>query len=394
MKTKVFIVKCEDYGEAPERMEELLALLGGMSQFAKAGDRITLKVNLLAAASPDTAVCTHPAIVAATGTMLKKVGAHVLIADSPGSGYLYTESTLKRVYATSGMYEAAKQAGIDVNMDTASKKVALPQGKVLKRSEVINPVLEADGVFNLCKMKTHMLMHMTGAVKNNFGIIPGLPKTTYHARFLNKIRFADMLLDLALFAACRLNIMDAVLALEGQGPGVSGTPRQVGLLLASTDPLAIDIVAGEIMSLPREQNPVLMAAELRGLTPHRIEDVELIGADLNSRIITDYKLPSTVVRKTMPSVAKATLSSGTLSANREDETACAEGDVSVASAALHPLVLKEKCTACGVCRDSCPQKAIKIYYESNTKAYAEVDKERCICCYCCHEQCPSEAIVV
>lgn len=214
--------------------------------------------------------------------MAKKEGAIPLIADSPGSGYRYTEASLKKLYTTCKMYEAAEQAGIDVNMDTGFDEVSFQQGKLIKHIEVIKPISQADGVFNLCKMKTHLFMHMTGAVKNHFGVIPGLSKIGYHAKLQDKDRFADMLLDLALFVSPRLSIMDAVLAMEGEGPGVSGTPRHVGLLLASTSPLALDIVAGEIMGLPHEQNPVLMAAERRGLTPCRIKDVNVIGAELSS----------------------------------------------------------------------------------------------------------------
>ena len=119
---------------------------------------------------------------------------------------------MKRLYTECGMYDAAKQAGIEVNMDTGYDDVSFPQGKFIMRMEVIKPITEADGVINLCKMKTHLFMHMTGAVKNLFGIIPGLSKIGYHAKLHDKARFADMLLDLALYTAPRLSIMDAVFA--------------------------------------------------------------------------------------------------------------------------------------------------------------------------------------
>ena len=149
-------------------------------------------------------------------------------------------------------------------------------------------------MFDLCKMKTHTFMSMTGAVKNHFGLIPGVTKVGFHASHQEKSRFADMLLDLAAWANPRLCIMDAVLAMEGDGPGASGTPRQVGLLLASEDPVALDVVAGEIMGLPRRENPILLAAERRGLSPSRIEDVELVGGELARLRIPDYRLPGHV----------------------------------------------------------------------------------------------------
>jgi len=359
LRTDVYIVKCDNYDEADEEIGELFALMGGIGQFAKTGEKITLKANLLSAAAPDKAVSTHPAIVAAVGALAKKEGAIPLIADSPGSGFRYSQATLKKVYEACGMSDAAERAGIALNMDIGSEDVSYPQGKVLKRMKVINPIVEADGVFNLCKMKTHLFMHMTGAVKNSFGVIPGLPKITYHAKMHSKESFADMLLDLSEYVSPRVSIMDAVLAMEGDGPGPSGTPRHVGLLIASEDPLALDVVAGEIMGLPRTLNPVLMAAERRGLTPNKIEDVNVIGEELSALKIPDYKFTKTA----------------------------SKGIV------RYPVILKDNCIGCGVCRDACPQKAITIQTQEDKK-YAVIDTGNCIRCYCCHEMCQHEAVTV
>jgi len=376
MKTNVYIVKCGSYEKAEEKIEELFALMGGIGQFAKKGEKITLKANLLGALAPETAVGTHPAIVAAVGRMAKKEGAIPLIADSPGSGYRYTEAALKRVYTACRMYDAAEKAGIDLNMDTGYEKVSFPQGKLIKHMEVIRPISQADGVINLCKMKTHMFMHMSGAVKNLYGIIPGLSKVGYHAKLRNKDRFAEMLLDLALYVSPRLSVMDAVLAMEGEGPGATGTPRQVGLLLASTSPLALDVAAGEIMGLPRDQNPVLVAAEKRGLTPCRIEDINVMGEEIPGLKIPDYVLPSTVkspgsktgnsslVKRYLPLLIKQ-----------------------------YPVVLNENCIGCGICADSCPKKTIALVTQQGKKK-ALINTKNCIRCFCCHELCPYKAIEV
>jgi len=371
MKTNVYIVKCGSYDEAGERIGELLALMGGMEKFAKDGEKITLKANLLSSAPPDKAITTHPAVVSAVGALVKKEGAAALIADSPGTGYRNSEAVLKKLYKTCGMYEAAEQAGIEVNMDTGYDDVPFPQGKQITRMKVIKPVTQADGVINLCKMKTHMLMHMTGAVKNNFGIIPGISKIGYHAKLLNKARFADMLLDLTLYVSPRLSIMDAVTAMEGEGPGASGTPRHVGLLLASESPLAVDVVAGEIMGLPREYNPVLMAADKRGLTPNDIKDINIIGEELPALRILDYKFPSTV---------------GNVKQTKKGNATSAES-----SQAQYPVVLKDRCIGCGICLNACPQKTIALSAHQGEKR-AEIDAKNCILCYCCHEMCPHKAI--
>jgi uncharacterized protein (DUF362 family)/Pyruvate/2-oxoacid:ferredoxin oxidoreductase delta subunit len=374
MKTNVYIVKCESYEKADEKINDLLNLMGGISQFAKKGEKITLKANLLGAVPPEKAVCTHPSIVAAIGKLAKKEGAVPLIADSPGSGYLYNEATLKKLYKTCGMYDAAEQAGIDLNMDTGHEKVSFPQGKLMKQIDVIKPITQADAVFNICKMKTHLYMHVTGAVKNHFGIIPGLSKVGFHAKLLDKERFADMLLDLSLYVAPRLTIMDAVLAMEGEGPGASGTPRHVGLLLASASDLALDVVAGEIMGLPHDRNPVLMAAKRRDVSPYKIEDVNVIGEELSGLKISGYKFPSTV-KGFSRTVEKNTVVRNILKS----------------ALTKYPVVAKGRCIGCGMCATACPQKMITMLTKKGKKK-AHINLKDCIRCYCCHELCPHKAI--
>ncbi|MFL7794645.1 MAG: DUF362 domain-containing protein [Anaerolineae bacterium] len=375
MDNRVYIVKCPNYEQAQEKIAELFSLIGGIEQFAAPGEKIVLKVNLLAAAEPEEAITTHPAITAAVGKMAKSVGAAPIIADSPGSGFQYTEGTLKRVYRTCGMYDAAAEAGIDVNMDTSYQAVSFPDGVLVKHLDVITPVIEADGVFNLCKLKTHTYMGMTGAVKNHFGIIPGLAKPGYHAKLHDTGRFADMLLDLSAYVAPRVSIMDAVVGMEGDGPN-AGEPRHIGLLLAARNPLALDVVASEIIGLPRENNPVLIAAEKRGLAPTRMEQIELIGANATGLRIPGYKLPATFSSE--EGLANLIWWQQALKPLFRD------------SLTIKPRVLKDKCIACGACRDACPMHVITI--RQDDKKYAHIDDSGCIRCYCCHEMCPQDAI--
>jgi uncharacterized protein (DUF362 family)/Pyruvate/2-oxoacid:ferredoxin oxidoreductase delta subunit len=365
---EVYVVKCPDYDHVEEKMKELLAMMGGMSQFAKPGEKIVLKVNLLGAAKPEKAVTTHPAVVTAVARMAKSEGSSPVIADSPGSGYPYNEKTLDRVYRTCGMYKAAEESGIEVNLDTTYQIVSFPDGKLIKRFEVITPVIETDVVFNLCKFKTHGFLNMTGAVKNSFGVIPGLTKPGYHAKLQDKHHFASMCLDLSAYVSPRISIMDAVIGMEGNGPH-AGAPRHIGLLAASTNPLALDIVAGEIMGLDRKNNPVLIEAEKRGISPNRLEQVEIIGADIADLRVADFKLPSTVLGGAGSSLLSLL------------------APVFKSGFTVRPQIIESKCIACGICRDACPMKVISI-----VNKHAQIDNRNCIRCYCCHEMCPHHAI--
>ena len=373
---KVFIVRCPDYDHVDEKMDELVSMMGGMGRFAQPNEEIVLKVNLLQPAKPERAVTTHPRVVAATARMVRRQGASAVIADSPGSGYNYNEKILNTLYRECGMFDAAEASGAKLNFDTSYRPVSFLEGKLIKHFDVIAPVLEADAVVNLCKLKTHTLMSFTGAVKNNFGVIPGLAKPGYHAKLRDHDHFADMLLDLAEYVSPRLSIMDAVTAMEGDGPGAAGVPRPVGLLMGSINPLALDIVACEIIGLRREYNPVLMAAAKRGLTPAGLDEIEVIGEEISQIRISDFRLPAT-----MESL------SGHLSWWQKPLEPFFKDWLSQA-----PEVVRKKCLACGICRDSCPVNAIGMIEKK--RKYAQIDDKQCIRCYCCHELCPEGAIAL
>lgn len=366
---QVYAVRCPSYDQARQQMERLLSLCGGMAQFAQPGEDIVVKVNLLRPAPPEKAVSTHPAVAGAVSALIAAQGARAVLCDSPGSGYPYTESTLRSLYRQCGMEEAAERSGASLNFDLSSREVALPQGRLIRRAEVISPVLDADGVINVCKLKTHVFMGMTGAVKNHFGIIPGLGKVGFHAKLRDRELFARMLLDLCGFVSARLHIMDAVVAMEGDGPGESGRPRPVGWLLASEDAVALDYVACRMIG--QEDSPVLRAAEsFWGFDPLK---VELVGASMEELFVPNFLLPCR--REGM--LGKAT----GLGAPVQRLLASA-----LSSA---PRIDHRRCVGCGICERSCPQGAISL-----AGGRAAVDRSRCIRCYCCHELCPQAAVLL
>ena len=371
--TQVYAASCPDYGQAEGAIRALVEQMGGMGRFVRPGERIVLKANLLRAAPPESAICTHPAVVEAVSKLVKEAGGTPVICDSPG-GALHKEAVLRSLYEKTGMAAAAAAAGAELSMDSSTRTVSLPEGKVLRQAEIITPVAEADGVIDLCKMKTHVLMSMTGAVKNLFGVIPGLSKVGYHATHPDHATFADVLLDLTGYVKPRLSLMDGILAMEGDGPGSSGTPRQAGLLLAAANPLALDTAAGAIMNLPRQDNPVLLAAERRGLTPCRMEDVELIGGTVEELRMADYKFPASTKSNLMDFL-------GPLA--RPAERLCKK------ALSQTPRIDGAKCVGCGICAKSCPGQAIAMTAPGKK---ARISQKACIHCYCCHELCPQKAV--
>ena len=220
---RVYLAACPDYGQAEAKLREAVAALGGMERFVRPGERILLKANLLRAAPPESAICTHPAVAAAAAKLVAEAGGTAVITDSPG-GALHKEAVLRGLYEKTGMAQAAAASGAELCYDASTRTVSLPAGRVLKQAEVIAPVAEADGVFDLPKLKTHVLMSMTGAVKNLFGVLPGLSKVGYHATHPSQEQFADVLLDLAEYVRPRLSIMDGCWPWRGTAPAPPAPP--------------------------------------------------------------------------------------------------------------------------------------------------------------------------
>ncbi len=371
---QVAISRCNDY--RPEDVEravwESVALLGGMSAFVQPGQKVMLKVNLLSATSPEKAVTTHPALVEAVVRLVQEAGGLPLIADSPGHSVPYNRMGLRRAYRISGMLEVAERTGAALNWDTGAVQVSHPEGRLTKRLDVIKPLLECDVVISLPKLKTHVFTTLTGAVKNLFGVIAGYNKGIYHAKLHSLSQFTGMLLDIVSYVQPALVVMDAIVGMEGDGPG-SGPPKKIGAILASPDSVALDVVAARIVGLDPLAIPALKQARERGWWSGRAEDIETLGATIQEVFVADFVKPVISPRvdgsfgiPLLDSYVKPFL---------------------VNLVTLRPVPQKGRCTACGVCQRSCPEQVISL-----NDGLAVVDYRRCIRCYCCHELCPEGAI--
>ena len=377
MKPTVYAVRCETYDQVEQQYQQLMEMMGGIQSYITPGKTTALKVNLLSAAAPEKAVTTHPSLVEAVGQQVREAGGEPLIIDSPSGAYAHKRSALERVYQAAEMDRAAARARLALNYNTDWQPLSFPEGRLIKHFEIMTPILEAGSVINLPKLKTHALMTMTGAVKNMFGAIPGRAKPGYHAKLSKVDLFAQMLLDLAECLAPRLTIMDAVIGMEGDGPG-NGDPRKVGLLLGSTDPLALDVVMGEIIGLERPANPLLVEAEKQGRGPTRLDEVELIGLDPGELRVPGFRLPST--HSPMAGLASASWWQNLLYPLFTD------------ALTLQPVVNGADCIACQDCVNICPEGVISTVEDSSGRPQAWIDDQGCIRCYCCHETCPEDAI--
>jgi len=365
---KVSLVRCEDYD--PETViaavSRAIELLGGLSRFVSPGQRVLVKPNLLQPVSPEKCVTTHPEVVRAVAALLRGHGCEVIIADSAGGGTPFTEARLRKLYGATGMGDAAERAGADLWTDVKIVRVPFPAGRAVRMFPVIAPAVEADAIVVVSKAKTHVLTSMTGATKCLFGILPGMEKPSLHGRLSDVAQFCEMLLDLNEAMTPRLQIMDAVVGMEGDGPS-GGAPRKIGAILASGNPVALDIVAARLMGFRPEDVPLIRQGAARMMVPPDL-GIVVVGDGVEGTAVSDFKHPKSTDASKL-GIGKPFL--GRL----------------LRAYALVPVVERGRCDGCGRCARSCPRGAIGI---RNGKAH--ISHRRCVRCYCCHEMCENGAI--
>lgn len=368
-----FFLLCEDYLESVSvatstgyeysqlRLDviKLLEPLGCISAFISRGDKVLLKPNMLAAKEPDLAVTTHPALVQVVAGLVTEAGGIVSIGDSPGYG------NYQRVAGKCGISSAARNSG--ATLIEFNEAIELKGSGTFRSIHLARSYYEADKIINLPKLKTHEMMTMTCAVKNLFGAVIGAEKAAWHLKAgRSRELFAQLLLEIYQLKKPTLNIVDAVYAMEGNGPG-SGNPIKLGLLLAGENPVAVDLIAGRLAGIPANLLHIeRKAVELR-LPGALREDIALCGIPIEMLPAVRFKLPDGLdVQFGLPSILVKAL--------KAHLTSFPEAD-------------KNKCIACGVCRDACPPAAITIQNSA-----LSIDNARCIRCWCCRELCPYNAM--
>lgn len=365
----VSLVKCEDYGQkkVDEAVRQSLELIGGLESIIGAGQRVLIKVNILNADRPEKAVTTHPALLRSVIRCVKEVGGEAVVGEASGIAYEDTE----RAWQVSGLKKAAQEEGADVINFQKVQKVENPRNRMVPTLHIAKEVLSSDAVISLPKLKTHNFTLFTGAIKNLYGCIPGFRKKELHRLAPRPQEFAELMVDIFSAIKPKLAVMDGIVGMEGDGPA-AGSPRQIGVILASQDLVALDAAASYIIGYHPLDVDITRVAAQRGLGKANIDEIEVRGTPLDEVKIDDYELASSinVLLKKVP------------------------GPVLSILRLLAPLLLKVeplvdplKCTECGVCLEHCPTGAMNM--GSN---YPVIDVKKCIKCFCCQEFCLERAV--
>jgi uncharacterized protein (DUF362 family)/NAD-dependent dihydropyrimidine dehydrogenase PreA subunit len=361
MNSQVSIVKCKNYEPALvlQATKQAIELIGGISGFIRPKSKVLVKPNLLVAKEPEFGITTHPEVVRSVIKILKEIDCSVYLGDGPSVWGNQAEN-IDEVYEKTGMKLIARQEDIElVRFDKRRWRGKFPLTTWLD---------SCDYFVSIPKLKTHDLTILTGAVKNLFGLVSGTYKTELHKRYFAKEDFAKILVDIYAEAKPALSVVDGIVAMEGDGPGTSGKLRNLSLLLAGADGVALDSILALIMGLESDDILSTKEAAKRRLGQADINSISVLGERLEDAKAEPFLLPTTSIKKKLPrpviELAKKLIK-------------------------YYPRVEQDNCTRCAACIEICPNKAISM--NNNRIVF---DYSKCIACFCCQEACLSSAIKV
>ncbi len=352
----VSVVPCSSYEQKKidKAIEEALEKINFK---IKPKSRILIKPNLVSNNTPEQHSVTHYTLIDFLCRYFLKNKCEVVIGESSA---FYLKGYTMKSYQSSKIYDIAKKYSVPLVAFENEKTISVPKKNLKFLDELYIPeiVNKFDLIVDVPKIKTHQLMRFTGALKNLYGIVPGGYKQILHLKTKNINEMAEIMLDLyGNLKPKILSVADAVIGLDGGPAAVIGKPKKIGYILASMNPIALDIIACQIIGYSPEDIPTITMAEKRKLI--NIKNVKVLGSFNEVRFEKLLKGPIK---------------------NKDKDS------ILITKTYAVPKITR-KCDLCRECISYCPTKAFKI--ESNK---VKLDKIKCISCYSCVPACPLNAI--
>lgn len=253
-------------------VREALDPIGGIERFVQRGVSVLLKPNQTYPALADEGATTDPRLVGAVARLCLQAGAReVIVGESSGGG-----SNTMEVMRVTGVEAMAVRVGarlVDFHI-CEQREVELPEGKIITKIELPAPLLDADVIVNLPKMKTHNWDWVSGALKNWVGVVRPDVRERHH-----DANTFDEYVDILTRVPPTLNLMDGIFRGVRNGPGAT-VGEFYGAVIASTDPVALDSVAAQLLGFDPAGIGFVRVAHERGLGTGDPGGIAVVGVPL------------------------------------------------------------------------------------------------------------------
>ena len=261
---RVVLEKCPNYDHV--HLAECLCKVTDFFQedLSLRSARVLVKPNLISATHGPLACTEGDFILAATRLFLDH-GASVQVGDSPAFG------SAGSVLGKLGILDSLKKLSVPVTNFTRVRSVTLPSGI---KAGLAADALDCDLLVNLPRVKAHVQLLMSLAVKNYFGCLAGMRKPLWHMVYGGKEgNFARYIVELLSVLPKSMTLVDGVTAMHTTGP-IRGRPFNLGLIACSLNPVAIDRTFLEIIGLEPSASPLMKACMHAGIPGTVITELE------------------------------------------------------------------------------------------------------------------------
>ena len=225
---------------------------------------ILIKPNYINSKHPSTGITTDSRVIEGIIKFLRERKIEEIIIGE-GSGFGNTIQAFK----VAGVDAVAERWGVklvDLNKDEFIE-VNPPDPLSLKKVRVAKTALEST-IISVPKLKPHRISTVTLSLKNMMGALAS--KGSMH-----KGKLSQNIADLASILTPSISVVDGIIASEGHE--TSGNPVEMNLVIAGTDPVAVDAVGATVMGIPPTNVTHLLLAEKKGLGTCHLEEITVLG---------------------------------------------------------------------------------------------------------------------
>jgi len=270
-----------------------IELIGGLK--LKGDGRVVIKPNVCNPKNPYGMVLTDFRVIEAVINLVRRRTSRVTVVESDN-----ISGSAERRMSETGLLRRLEELDVEfINLSRDDAEIHEVAGVEIRLPRT---VLDADCFINLPKMKTCGHTLVTLSIKNLFGVLQRAKKNKLH-RHLNEI-----LPYLARVVRHDLIVVDGITAMEGNGP-VIGTPRDLGVIVAGLNPVAVDAVCAGIMGFDPAEVKHLARSHEMGLGEIGLDGIDILGDDwrrLSHAFERPYSLRASL--KSLRSIGKLYLS--------------------------------------------------------------------------------------